>query len=227
MRNTSFMRNLLLLLFLVGSLATAQAQSKGYGDNDTITMPDGLAKKSIKDRLHFGVSMGSSVSFGSNQGASMGHFIAPTLSFQVTDKFTVFGGVALQYNSLNNPYTYNNPESGSSIMLMRPRMQTSMFVGGEYAVNEKLTLTGSVFANTASLTVPGLNPQTYNLNNYGVSGGFWYKINDKASIGAQVQISRGSMPFNPYRSNTGFGNNNFGTGFGSGVNNPYAPIGTW
>ncbi len=225
MQNANYMRNLLLLLFLVGGLATAQAQSKGYTYNDTITMPDGLAKKPVKDRLHFGVSMGTSVAFSRGQDAVMGHFIAPTLSYQVNDRFTVFGGVALQYNSLNNPYTYNNPESGSSIMLMRPRMQTSMFVGGEYAVNDKLTLTGSVFANTASLQVPGLDPQTYNLNNYGVSGGFWYKVNDKASIGAQVQISRGNSPFNPYQNN-GFGNNLFGGGF-NGMDSPFAPIRRW
>ena len=226
------MRKLLFLLLLVASAAVAQAQSKGYTNNDTITLPDGLqAKPAIKDRLHFGVSMGTSVAFSRGQDAVMGHFIAPTLSYQVSNRFTLFGGVALQYNSLNNPYTYNNPESGSSIMLMRPRMQTSMFVGGEYAVNDKLTLTGSVFANTASLQVPGLDPQTYNLNNYGVSGGFWYKVNDKASIGAQVQISRGNYnafdtnPFNVYPSNR-FGNNLIGGGL-NGNESPWPAIRSW
>lgn len=226
------MRKLLFLLLLVASAAVAQAQSKDYSDNDTIALPDGLqAKPAAKDRLHFGVSMGTIVAFSRGQDAVMGHFIAPTLSYQVTNRFTLFGGVALQYNSLNNPYTYNNPESGSSIMLMRPRMQTSMYVGGEYAVNDKLTLTGSVFANMATLDVPGLDPQTYNLNNYGVSGGFWYKLNEKASIGAQVQISRGNAspfntnPFNVYPSNR-FGNNLIGGGL-NGNESPWPAIRSW
>lgn len=195
------MKKLLLSLLLVGMVFATQAQSKGYEDNDTISLPESFQTQTLapKDRLHFGVSMGTSVAFSRGQDAIMGHFIAPTLSYQVNDKFRLSGGISLQYNSLNNPWTYGNAESGSSIMLLRPRVQTLVFARGEYAVNEKLTLTGSVFANTAALNMPGLNPKTYNLNTYGGSAGFWFKLNDKSSIGAEVQIIRSNDPYQRYR----------------------------
>ncbi|CAN5278160.1 hypothetical protein BH09BAC1_BH09BAC1_01630 [soil metagenome] len=222
------MKKLLLLLLLVASVTASQAQSKGYNDSDTISFPQGFlnTKPTIKDRLHFGVSMGTSVSFARGQDGIMGHFIAPILSFQVSPKFRVNGGVSLQYNSLNNPWTYGTGENGSNIMLVRPKVQTFMFASGEYALNPKLTLTGSVFASTATLNMPGLNPSTYNLNSYGASAGFWYKINDKASFGAQVQFSRG----NPYqRYNGGMYNDGsmMGGGFGNGLRHPYSPAGNW
>lgn len=216
------MKKLLLFLITIACIAGANAQSKGYDDNDTITLPGfQTAKPTVKDRVHFGVSMGTSVSFARGQDAVMGHFIAPTLSYQVNNRFTLTGGIGIQYNSLNNPWTYGNGESGSSMMLMRPRMQTLMFVRGEYALNPKLTLTGSVFANTAAFDIPGLNPQTYNLNNYGASGGFWYKINDKASFGAEVQLIRGKNPYrDPYQ-------RNMPGGMMGGFDGPANPFGIW
>lgn len=224
------MKKLLLLSLLVGNVLVAAAQSKGYDDKDTISLPQkdiAAPKLTTKDRLHFGVSMGTSISFSRGQDAIMAHFMAPTLSYQVTDKFKLSGGVALQYNSLNNPWTYGNAENGSTVLLLRPKMQSTLFVRGEYALNPKLTLTGSMFANTASLNVPGLNPQSYNLNTYGASGGFWYKINDKASFGAEVQIIRSNNPYQRYGGG-GFGmGNGFGGGFGTGMQDPFSPIGTW
>ncbi len=222
------MRKLLLLLMMMASVVVLQAQSKSYEENDTISYPEGFQQKpSVRDRLHFGVSLGTSVSFARGQDAVMGHFIAPTLSFQVTPKFRLSGGVSLQYNSLNNPWTYGSGESGSNIMLQRPKVQTFMFARGEYAINQKLTLTGSMFANTATLNIPGLNPQTYNLNSYGASAGFWYKINDKASFGAEVQLIRSNDPYQRYNGGMYNDGSMMGGGFGNGLRHPYSPAGNW
>ncbi len=210
---------LILLLVLAGTAIVAHAQSKGYGDNDTITFPkEGVQlKPQPKDRIHFGVSMGTSVAFSRGQDAAMGHFIAPTLSYQVSDKFRLRGGVGIQYNSLNNPWTYGNGESGGSIMVLRPKVQTFMYAQGEYDVNEKLTLTGRVFASTSAIQYPGLNPQTYNLHSFGGAAGFWYKPNGKTAIGAEVQIHRGNDPYQRYRPG----------GMVGGFDGPANRIGIW
>jgi hypothetical protein len=45
---------------------------------------------------------------------------------------------------------------------------------------------------------PQMNPQAFNLNAGGMMIGMDYRISERFSFGAEINVSRGYNPFNPY-----------------------------
>lgn len=176
-----------LLLSCLVLVAVAQNQE---GDINTADLPK--LSEPVKDKLDFNFSVGTSFMVMPKYGSTLSHFVAPQLTYKVSDKFRISSGVLFQYSSLNTTQT---AAAESSFMFLRPKYQFNGFVAGEYDINEKLTLTGRVFAGSTVVDVPGLNPDTYRFATYGVAGGFKYKLSEHASFQAEIQLTRGNQPY--------------------------------
>jgi hypothetical protein len=190
-----------IALFVICSpiLATAQSVeelSDGYVKETeaTYTPLDTMRTEPVKEqKLTFGLSGGTGVSYSSAYGASMSTFLAPHLSYRVSPKFSVNAGLRLQVNSLNNSFSYPTGE-GNAVTFYRPATQTFLYTEGVYQVNKKLTLSGTVFAEINTFDIPGLKSSSYNLNTYGGILGMQYKVGKNSTISAEIQISRGASP---------------------------------
>jgi hypothetical protein len=82
----------------------------------------------------------------------------------------------------------------------------SVFALGAYQLNERLTLTGGTWFehNNLHLGQPQMNPQAFNTNPRGMMVGFDYRITENFRFGAQLNVSQGYNPFNPFNQYGGF-----------------------
>ncbi len=150
-------------------------------------------------RLNFGLQMGTSVGTNFNNGAIWNNFIAPTLSYQLTPRFSVQAGTMF-INSNFNTFAFGAAETGSPVRANV--MQTFMFTQGQYQVSERLSVTGTAFYNVNQLNMPRMNPQATNFSSKGMSMFAEFKVTPNFSFGAGAQISNGNNMFN-----NGFYNN--------------------
>lgn len=200
---------LLLLMACLPALAQTDEQlSDGFVKNGEhhaqalVSDVDSTNAFNKQQRLQFGMSLGTGVSFTSGYGAGVNTWLAPHMSYRVSPKFTVDAGLRLETNSLNN-HTYFTLADGSTYGFYKPTTALLLYASGSYDVSKKMRLTGTVFGGTQTYDLPGLQPGSYKLNTYGGSLNMEYKLGEHSSISAGVQISRGPSYASPYDSPLG------------------------
>jgi hypothetical protein len=164
-------------------------------------------KKKIEDRVSGSVMLGTSVSFLNSKNSGVTTFIAPKLNYKLTEKFSLHAGL-LHYNS---SFTSNRNEGcfapGSGNL-----SGNLLFVGGDYKMNKKLLVSGSVMMETK-------NNRNFDNNFKAVSLGMEYKVSKHSSIGIKAIISEGNSDYmtDPRGSslNRNLNNNSFGDPFSS------------
>jgi hypothetical protein len=126
-------------------------------------------------------SLSAGTMFGSN---GMATYLAPALRYQLSPKFSVFGGVTY----LNSSFTPMYAEK------QMPMASKNYFVhgGGSYQVNDKLRLSGSVwrdFSSTGNAFIPGglKSPARY-----GTEFQAHYKISEHLSVFGSIRTSNGN-----------------------------------
>ncbi|MCB0401662.1 MAG: hypothetical protein KDD41_06225 [Flavobacteriales bacterium] len=173
------LRKIALIFFLMMAVIPAVAQDDYVLDKDSVK---------AKDRLHYNFTMGAGFGYSSNAGEFFGTYFNPSVSYDVTSRFRiktgfVYGNYMANGYPLYNGYYYNTFDGTID------RLYT--YVAGEYAVNEKLTVGGSIFYDFSRYT--DVMGETYQngdyLNNIGASGYFNYKISDGMSIMGEVRIN--------------------------------------
>jgi len=183
------------------------------------TMPDSLpasATQSLKTdnklqlhKMDYHIQVGSQFST-SSFGSGFSTFITPTVSYGLSKRFSISGGVSIVNTTLSgkyyNPYSTEQPSSFNGNFTT-----ATVFVSGQYLLNDRITITGSAYKQ---FDVMGNVPGYYGSGNNGAQGAYLnvnYKIANNVHLEAGFGYSRGYNSSNPYSM---FGNDPFNNSFG-------------
>lgn len=163
---------------------------------------------------HFGLQLGSMFTSGLAGGSMFTHSVAPSLNWDVSRRFNLHVGTILsssQMNGMNSMFPYTMHMSGGESLhqFQNQRLfSTAFYATGTYEVNPRLSFIGSAWVEHNNLAEMGMNPQAFNTTPRGGMLGFDYKVSENFQFGAEVRVSSGVNPFNPFY-NSGM----YGTGF--------------
>jgi len=172
-------------------LEMISAQNKPTNNtNDSYVLEKDSLK--AKDKIFYNFEMG----VGMDNNGNFSTFYKPSLSYQISPKFTINTGLMYVNSSANNfpiisDYSYH-AFSGNIA-------QYYAFVEGEYQLNDKLIIGGSIFYDFVSFdNFNGLqNNTTRNaLDNIGYSANFKYKLTKNISIEGEFRVGGNNNPFN-------------------------------
>jgi hypothetical protein len=185
-----------LLLFIVFVLSGPVVISQS---NSGFISPDSpLLNKNQK--IKFGFQAGTSFSSFGNGFSLFSNQISPHLSYQVSPKFSLEIGTTISnYNTGNTPvFSLSGDPMSASFMGI------SGYAAGRYLVNDRLSISGTVYRESSVMPGLSVNPAAFEFLNQGIGVGFDYKISDKFSFGAGIQMRQTNNPWG-----------------GSYLNNPY------
>ncbi len=156
-------------------------------------------KKISKDRVSTSISMGAGLSFlNSTKNTVYSTFVAPKIRYQISHKFKLNIGL-MHYTASENNFAPLNPQES---VLNNGRKTVSgnlVFVGGEYQLNPKLIMSGSLMVDANDVRTKQNNFRAATL-------GLDYKISENSSIGFRTTVSQGNSD---YFINSGTGNYNY------------------
>lgn len=175
--------------------------SQTTNDDDYVLPFDSLT---TKDKLHINFEMG--VGGGSSQryGSYFQTFYQPTLSYELSPKFTINSGLRYVNSSVSNflmhtDYSYQSFTGNIA--------QYSAFIGGAYQLNENLKVGGSIYYDFTSYQ-SGFTTPSSGFDNVGYSAFFDYKVGKGFHIQGEVRINDKLSPFGRYGSSL-YNNNSF------------------
>jgi len=144
-------------------------------------------------RLQTNVSIGTAFTTTSGFGSGFSTYLSPTLSYRVSPRFTVRGGVSVSNTTLFNYQPWYTIEP--SQQLNANFTKALIWVQGSYMVTDRLMISGAGYKEfTVTDNSPTYNPYTSN-NPYGIYLNATYKINDRMFIQAGFGYRRNQMPF--------------------------------
>lgn len=182
---------LLIGILILPLLGIAQSNVDGVISMDSLP---NKAKKPVKPEFH--MTAGTSLMIVPKFGATMSQFVAPQLTYSLSDRTRVNAGLMLSYNSLNTMSGISNEGRTMPAYFAPYTMRTTVYVSGEYDLNDKLTVTGSLFTDMMQFDVSdntgiGLS----NSMTYGGSAGLRLKLSEHSFIEAQVQMRYQTNPY--------------------------------
>jgi len=140
-------------------------------------------------KLHLSLNVGAGFA-GSKYNSGVFTTIAPNLNYMVTRRLKLeVGGVFMMGN--NNFYQVPGNETRSNFL--RRSTQTLIYAQGQYLLNDRLVLSGSVFKSFNPNASSKLNP--YALDYKGMNIGLDYKVTKSISVGAQIRYSNGNQNY--------------------------------
>jgi len=174
------------------------------------------------------VSVGMDFSTASGYGSAFTQYVVPQISYRISRKFMVSGGIAIA----NTNYFNARPLYSGDIFQPYNGNYTSLtvFAGGTYFVTDRLTISGSFYkefpVSGKTLTYSPYNPVS-GQGSQGLNMNINYKVGEHMFIQAGFRVNQGrnqynSNPYAPCQAH-GLGNLNWETGpqgfynaFGSG-----------
>ncbi len=172
-------------LKFLGILLSVFVSSFTFAQDDYVLDKDSLK---IKDKIHYNFTMGAGFGYSSNAGEFFGMYYSPSITYDVSSRFKIRGGVTYANSMANNypvltDYGYVPFDGNIS--------QYYTYVEGIYSVNERLNVGGSIFYDfTNYQDIMGNSYQNRdNLNNVGYSGFFEYKLNHGMSIMGEIRVN--------------------------------------
>jgi hypothetical protein len=159
-------------------------------------------------KLHIGIQAGTEFMSTSGYGSGFSTFLSPTLTYPVSNKFLISGGISIVNTSLYGfkPW-YSFPEEKSYTGNIT---QAMLWVSGQYLLSDRVTITGTAYKTIDIFGEKPGNSTFYKYNPQGAYLNVGYKISDYMHIEAGFGYSRGSNGYsfgNPY--SPGFGSSNF------------------
>lgn len=152
-------------------------------------------------RFNYNVSLGSEFATFSGSGSGFSNWITPGLSYDVNKRLRLGGGISVVNTSY---FDYRPWYSGESVNPYNGNIaQATVFINGQYLVNDRLTIFGSAY-KTIPLTKEPLpyNPfnPIYSNNRQGIDFNIGYKVGKNMYIQAGFRYSDGQSPYNssPY-----------------------------
>ncbi|HTX88657.1 MAG TPA: hypothetical protein VMC08_06690 [Bacteroidales bacterium] len=153
-----------------------------------------------KTQVH--VQAGTWFSTSSGYGSAWGTYLSPQLSYTVSPRFRVSGGVSITTTSLNGytPY-YDFYSSGP---YHGDVTSAYLWISGQYLVNDRLSISGTVFKKVNIYESPGLNNPYLKDEPYGGNLDVQYRLGKNVFLEGSIGYSRGSVnpyygsPYSPY-----------------------------
>ncbi|TSA27752.1 MAG: hypothetical protein D4R67_05560 [Bacteroidetes bacterium] len=183
--------SLLLVFFMIQGIFAQ--------DPDADTLPASAAQHETGDlslpskRMQTYVTIGTQFSNSAWLGSGLTTFIAPSVSYQVSPRFSIKGGLTLSNTTLFNYRPWYSLESGQTSDVNFTR--ALVYLEGSYRINDRLTLSGAGFKEfTVQDNSTFYNPCTRN-SPQGIYLNADYRIADGVHIQAGFTYTRG---YNPY-----------------------------
>jgi hypothetical protein len=161
-----------------------------------------LSSTGIKNYRFIPGKIGSGVRFGtffnsfSGYGSSFSTYVSPHISYSLNSRLRINAGVTVVNSTLYDvkPWYSMNQES----TLNGNFTNALIFVSGDYLVNDRLKLSGTLFKEFNLLnSVTGNNPYSRD-NAQGVSMRLDYKVFENFHIEAGFGYSKGANPYQHY-----------------------------
>jgi hypothetical protein len=143
-------------------------------------------------KLDFGVDVGVSYMVNSNGYGGPLFSLSPYVSYPVGKRFSVSAGVSVMHGNYYNPWL---AESGGNNFLPMTRM--FLYATGHYAINERLTLSSTVYKEIVDVPNRYPNQNNSTIQGQGASIGINYKITPNLSVGAQIRVEQPGL-YSPY-----------------------------
>lgn len=177
--------------------------------NDSVDNPDQHFFQPKK--FNYGLSLGSQFTSMQGFGSALNTWVAPSISYNVNKRLSIGGGFSIIQSNYFNARSY--VENGQNSFSNGSFSSATLFINGQYLINDRLTVWGSAFKQFPITN----DPLPYNPFNpvskkgaQGVDFNVGYRIGKNFYIQAGFRYTDG---INPY--NTGqFYNDPFQTGFG-------------
>ncbi len=161
-----------------------QLDISGVGEVD---QPESLVPE--EKRLKTNVEVGTSFIYSPRNFYGPSYYVAPSLSYLVTPRFSLSAGVGFEYSSIYP--LYNTIDNGSEML---PMTRAFLFARGSYLLTDRIIVTGSVYKTMND--VPKLNnySRPMNYSYQGVDLGIQYQINQHFSVGFHMRMSNMNYP---------------------------------
>jgi hypothetical protein len=149
-----------------------------------------------------GFSMQAGTSFGSNfhGKSSFGTFVSPALAYNISTRFRLKAGVTV-FNNFGDPYYagYDNYYSP----VMSSGTTTSVFVQGDYLLNNKLMISGAVYKDFSTFNAHVTDPRLKTPESQGMILNLNYRPTSNFEINASFEYGNGnrSMFHDPFYRN--------------------------
>lgn len=154
------------------------------------------------NRMNYNVSLGSQFSSMNGYGSAFTSWVTPSLTYRISPKFTLGGGLSISTTNYLNTRTWGQTESNG---FTGNFTTATLFVNGSWLVNDRITIFGSAFKQFPITS----DPLPYNPFNpvsrkgaQGVNFSIDYKIAEGFHLQAGFRYSEG---VNPYYRNSMFG----------------------
>lgn len=195
-----------MVLFLLGSgqISIGQAILDTMPSSSVLSEPvsDSLPPTGIKNNGFLPGKISSGVQFGtffnsfSGYGSSFSTYVSPHISYSLNARLRISAGVTILNSSLYGikPWYSMNQES----TLNGNFTNALIFISGDYFVNDRLKVSGTLFKEFNLLnSVTGNNPyQKYNAQ--GIFMRADYKVFENFHIEAGFGYSKGADPYSGY-----------------------------
>ena len=152
----------------------------------------------------FGLQAGTMFTTGLMGGPAFTHSLAPSFNWDIGKRFSLEMGTILSSTHMqgHNQLFPLSPHmaGGESIDVLAGQrlFSNTVYASGAYQVNPRLSLTGTTWMERNHFPGMEMNPQAFNMNPRGATFGFDYRMSENFSFGAQVGVSKGYNPFNPF-----------------------------
>lgn len=185
--------------------------------NAQLKVPEVLDKPQdqsiVQKKVDYSLSTGTSFFSSPGYASGSSFYLAPEFKLKLSPKFVVDAGIML----MQNRFSFSNPTSlfgeKSVVVKSGPSYDGVAYATGNYALNSRLTLSGSI---VKSFSPDGNNYQNMSMNNsfQMMSFGVNYKLSEHMSISGGVRVIQ-SSGYNPYS-----GYNYMAPGVGYNTMNP-------
>ena len=143
--------------------------------------------------VQFNLQTGALFNTGIAGGSLFSTYIAPSFNQPLGKKFTLTAGAVVSNTTYRNLFLPDqegtfNPHSGN--------MSTfTLYTGGSYQVNDRLTVSGSAYKTINPAFNERLQPDRLRMESQGVSFGLGYKVGDNLHIGGEIRLQQGNNNF--------------------------------
>ncbi len=156
-----------------------------------------------------GINFGASYHTGFGGGSFISQSASPFIRHRISNRFSIFAGAELSLFQFSGRtlslFPIIGTDLGSSQISSNNFWGISAFVGGEYKINNKLSLFGNTWIarNTIANVFHASSLEAVNNISRGISMNLEYRVSSNLSIGAGFSVSDRR---NPIMLHDGFGN---------------------
>ncbi len=182
--------NIILIIVFSSSLTFAQYSESFIQEDEYDVQTSKTKVDTAKKKIFTNITLGSSIMSSGQNNYAFNTYVNPTISYQLTPKFTVSMGLMAVHSNYNN-YTFYNYYEGQVQNMNYSGTSAYFTLQGAYQLSEKLRVYGGVMVGTENMDFMGANIPTESKNMHRPKAyqiGFEYKIGEHASLQFEFQM---------------------------------------